>query len=221
MGIDLKDSYKTIEKELFNDFKEKSSKFISYAFPILTEEDAIFKIDMLWKQHPKATHVCYAYRLGLEGEKYKVNDDGEPSGTAGKPIFNQLLSADITYVLLAVVRYYGGTKLGTSGLIQAYKDGAKQVIEAATIVEKFVFDIFVLEFEYDRMGEILNIVKGLDMELAGKDFNEKPSILINLRRSQSETLIRKLKAQLLHYELERIDEETIVPFCTIKKISND
>lgn len=221
MSIEIKDSYKTIEKDVFSDFKEKSSKFISYVFPVITEEEAIHKIDMLWKQHPKATHVCYAYRLGLEGEKYRVNDDGEPSGTAGKPIFNQLLSVDITNVLLAVVRYYGGTKLGTSGLIQAYKDGAKQVIETATIIEKFVFDIFMLEFEYDRMGEILNVVKGLDIEMAGKDFNEKPSILINLRRSQSETLIRKLKAQLLNYELERIDEDTIVPFCTIKKISND
>lgn len=221
MSIKIKDSFKTLEMEVSSDFKEKSSKFISYAFPILTEEDATSKIDMLWKQHPKATHVCYAYRLGLEGEKYKVNDDGEPSGTAGRPIFNQLLSVDITNVLIAVVRYFGGTKLGTSGLIQAYKDAAKQVIDSATIIEKYVFDIFILEFEYDKMGEILNVVKGLDIEMAGKDFNEKPSILINLRRSESALLLRKLKAQLLNYELERIDEETIVPFCNIKKISND
>ena len=218
MSVEIRDSYKTIQQEVSTDFKEKASKFINYVFPIINEEDALLKIELLWKQHPKATHICYAYRVGIDGEKYKVNDDGEPSGTAGKPIYNQILSAEITNVTIAVVRYYGGTKLGTSGLIQAYKDGAKQVIEAATIVEKFVFDLFVLEFEYDRMGEILNVVKGLEIELASKNFNEKPSIMINIRKSQSELLIRKLKAQLLNYELERINEKTIVPFCTIKQI---
>jgi uncharacterized YigZ family protein len=213
------DLYNTIEEISTIDFKEKSSKFIAFAFPILSEIEANEKIEILWKQHPKATHICYAYRIGAMGEVYKINDDGEPSGTAGKPILGQIMSANLTFILVAVVRYFGGTKLGTSGLIQAYKDAAKQVLDTAHKVEKYIFDVYKLEFNYDKMGEILNEAKSLNLIIAGKDFNENPSIIISLRQSTSSDIIKKLKAGLLKIDLERINEETIVPFCKIEKIN--
>lgn len=125
-------SYLTLSKPILDvSFKEKGSKFIGYAYPVQDEEEAKKKIQALWEKYPDATHICYAYRLGLNGEHYRANDDGEPSGTAGLPIYNQIVSKNITNVLVASVRFFGGTKLGVSGLIKAYKLSAQLTLEEA------------------------------------------------------------------------------------------
>src|SRR5690554_4827240 len=130
-------SYLTIFKKIGDvSFKERGSKFIGFAIPVNDEEEAKEEVKELWKLHPDATHICYAYRLGLEGEIYRANDDGEPSGSAGLPIYNQILSKGLTNVLVASVRYYGGTKLGVPGLVKAYKQSARMVLDEAKIVKK-------------------------------------------------------------------------------------
>lgn len=129
--------YKTIDTPIENTlFKEKGSKFIGFAFPVTDEAELKKALEKVRGEHLKATHHCYAFRIGIHGENYRANDDGEPSGSAGLPIFNQLLANDITNVLLVVVRYYGGTKLGVSGLVKAYKESAKITLEKALIVTK-------------------------------------------------------------------------------------
>ena len=130
-------SFNTIKSPVENILlKEKGSKFIGFAFPVDDEEDLKKSLQKIREEHPKATHHCYAFRLGMKGENYRANDDGEPSGSAGLPIYNQLLAHDITNVLVIVVRYYGGTKLGVSGLVKTYKESAKITLEEAEIITK-------------------------------------------------------------------------------------
>jgi len=133
----MKYEYQTIEKPIENVLvKEKGSKFIGFAYPILSENDYKEKLNKIKESHPKATHHCYAFRLELNGENYRINDDGEPSGSAGLPIYNQLLAHDVTNVLLIIVRYFGGTKLGVGGLVKTYKESAKATLEEAKIITK-------------------------------------------------------------------------------------
>ena len=133
----MKYEYQTIEKPIENVLvKEKGSKFIGFAYPILSENDYKEKLNKIKELHPKATHHCYAFRLGLNGENYRINDDGEPSGSAGLPIYNQLLAHDVTNILLIIVRYFGGTKLGVGGLVKTYKESAKSTLEEAKIITK-------------------------------------------------------------------------------------
>lgn len=212
------DQYKTIAHPIYIDFKEKSSKFIAYIFPIKEETDAKLHLAELWKIHAKATHICYALKCGFNGDYYKSNDDGEPSGTAGKPILGQITSFDLTNVFIAVVRYYGGVKLGTTGLIQAYKESAKAVILQSEIITKYVHECYEMIFDYEFMGTILNEVKNLECEIVNKDFGSNPRITIALRKSISNLTMKRLKAKLLNFELDRVEDETVVPFCKITKI---
>ena len=130
-------SFKTIKSPLENILlKEKGSKFIGFAFPVNNEAEIQAALEKVRTEHPKATHHCYAFRLGIEGENYRANDDGEPSGSAGLPIYNQLLANELTHILLIVVRYYGGTKLGVSGLVKTYKESAKLTLEESEIITK-------------------------------------------------------------------------------------
>jgi uncharacterized YigZ family protein len=209
--------FKTISGPCEAELREKASKFIGYAFPIQIEEEAQIHINTLWKSHIKACHVCYAYRLGVSGELYRINDDGEPSGTAGKPIYGQLLSKELTDVLLCVVRYFGGTKLGASGLIAAYKDISKMCLDNANIIEKSLNQTFTIKTNYELMGLVLNKVKDLDLNILDKEFNEEVNIRIGIPLDISELKIRQLKAALLNFELERVTEETAVSDCDISK----
>jgi len=155
-----KDTYKTIEKKFVGEiYKEKGSKFIAYAYPVKNEEDIAACIKELRAEHHKARHWCYAWRLGMEEFRFRANDDGEPSNSAGMPIYGQLLSKDVTNILIVVVRYFGGTKLGVGGLITAYKTAASYVLETAKIVEKTVNIEFEINFEYKDLNKILRIVK--------------------------------------------------------------
>ena len=152
-------SYNTIDKPILDiTLKEKGSKFISYAYPVLDEDDVKKGLEEVKTLHPKATHHCYAFRLGLKGENYRANDDGEPSGSSGLPIYNQLLGHDVTNILLVVVRYYGGTKLGVGGLVKIYKESAKEILSFAEVVTRELEKILVLEFDFSHQNQIFTIL---------------------------------------------------------------
>ena len=154
------DTYKTIETSFEGEiFKDKGSKFFGYAFPVSNESQVKEFIDELKSQHHKARHWCYAWRIGTEVIRFRANDDGEPSNSAGQPIFGQLISFDVTNILVVVVRYFGGTKLGVGGLITAYKTSAKLALEIAKIVEKTIDISFKLTFEYEFLDKVMRIIK--------------------------------------------------------------
>jgi uncharacterized YigZ family protein len=155
-----KDTYRTITKPADPSlFKDRGSKFYGYAFPVSSEEKIKEHIEMLKKEHHTARHWCYAWQLGKTYESYRVNDDGEPSNSAGAPIYGQLQSFDVTNVLVVVVRYFGGTKLGVGGLIQAYKAAAQMVLASAKIVERTIDISYKLIFEYPEMNKVMRIIK--------------------------------------------------------------
>ncbi len=186
------DLYKTISKPAESNFRDHASKFIGYLYPIRNEEEVKQILLVLKKQHYDATHHCYAYRLGSKGEAFRANDDGEPSGTAGKPILNQLLSAQITNVLAVVVRYYGGTKLGVPGLINAYKEATKEAIGAATIIEETVNERMEVRFEYAAMNEVMRVVKDLNLTIVNQEMNLTCMMVLEIRQSLYATLEEKL-----------------------------
>ncbi|SDB83457.1 IMPACT family protein [Williamwhitmania taraxaci] len=186
------DLYKTISKPAESNFRDHASKFIGYLYPIRNEEEVKQILLVLKKQHYDATHHCYAYRLGSKGEAFRANDDGEPSGTAGKPILNQLLSAQITNVLAVVVRYFGGTKLGVPGLINAYKEATKEAIGAATIIEETVNERMEVKFEYAAMNEVMRVVKDLNLTIVNQEMNLTCMMVLEIRQSLYATLEEKL-----------------------------
>jgi uncharacterized YigZ family protein len=209
----MKVKFNTISEKSIAELREKASKFIAYAFPIEEEREVEEIITTLWKEHIKASHICYAYRLGTDGVIYRTNDDGEPSGTAGKPIYGQLLSRDVTDVLLCVVRYFGGTKLGASGLISAYKEAASLCLVHSTIVTKSLQQKFKLKTSYEHMGNVLNHIKSLNLSILDKVFLDDVEVEFIIPLEEVGMIIRKLKAALLGHELDRITEDTTVDFC--------
>ncbi len=196
------DEYKTINEPAIGEHKEKGSKFLAFAYPIVEEEAAMNYVKALKKEHFKANHHCYAYRLGLNQQQFRANDDGEPSGTAGKPILGQIDSFGLTNVLVVVVRYFGGTKLGVSGLIQAYKQSAAEVLRQTIIVEKKVCDHYRLVFNYALMSDVMNAVKKTGLEVLQQQFLETPFLDIAIRQSEVEEKLLTLKAYILKISLE-------------------
>lgn len=181
-----KDTYKTILKpsrEVL--FKEKGSKFFGYAFPVSSEEDVKEHIENLKKQHHSARHFCYAWQLGKNYENYRANDDGEPSNSAGMPIYGQLQSFEITNVLVVVVRYFGGTKLGVGGLIQAYKTTAQMALENCRIVEKTIDETFLLKFEYPEMNTVMRIIKDEDISVVNQKMEMDCEFEIAVRKKDA------------------------------------
>lgn len=217
MSVEIKDTYQIISDSSYGEYREKGSKFLAFAYPITSVEDLPVYIDEVKSIHPKASHHCYAYRIGIEGKLYRANDDGEPSGTAGKPILGQLLSHDVSDTLVIVVRYFGGTKLGASGLIHAYKTATHEALEVSHKKDKTLSDIYRLTFDYAEMGHVLNVTKSLKLEITNKVFEAEPYIEIEVPKSKIEESLVNLKANLLQISTEQIDEETIVPFCKIDK----
>ncbi|MDO6429870.1 YigZ family protein [Flavitalea sp. BT771] len=153
------DFYYTIEKEATAEFKDRGSKFIGYAFPVNSVESFKEKLNEVKKLHPKATHHCFAYRLGLDGNTYRVSDDGEPSGSAGRPILGQIDSKELVNVLVVVVRYFGGTLLGVPGLINAYKSAAALALQTTPLVQRQVEQELIVQFDYTQLNEIMRVVK--------------------------------------------------------------
>lgn len=182
-----KDTYKTIDiagGDVL--FKDKGSKFIGYVFPVTSEEEVKLHIDALKKKHHTARHWCYAYRIGVEEMRYRANDDGEPNNSAGQPIYGQILSFDVTNVLVVVVRYFGGTKLGVGGLINAYKTSAKLILEEVVIVEKTIDIHFQLIFEYQHMNKVMRIVKEQSLILVHQKMELNCDFLIAVRKKNAE-----------------------------------
>ena len=189
----VSDIYKTIKDKSEGIYKEKGSKFLAFAYPVFTEDEIKKHIAELRKEFYDARHHCYAWKLGLDGNRYRANDDGEPSGTAGKPIYGQILSHELTNILVVVVRYFGGTKLGTSGLIHAYKTATKDAIENTTVVELTVNDTVEVKFDYGVMNEVMRIIKDENPEIITQDFNLNCLMMLSIRKSKTKMLISKLK----------------------------
>jgi len=184
-----KDTYKTILKaseEVL--FKEKGSKFFGYAFPVSSEEGVKEHLENLKKQHHTARHFCYAWQLGKSYESYRANDDGEPSNSAGMPIYGQLQSFDVTNALVVVVRYFGGTKLGVGGLIQAYKTTAQMALETCKIVERTINETFLLKFEYPEMNTVMRIIKDEDLNLVNQKMELSCEFEIAVRKKDAERI---------------------------------
>lgn len=183
-------SYQTISNPVEEiSFKEKGSKFIGFAYPVRDEEEIKEKLEELWGKYPDATHICYAYRLGMDGEIYRANDDGEPSGSAGLPIYNQIVSKEITYVLVASVRFYGGTKLGVSGLIKAYKLSAQMALDEAEIVEKHLTEKVRFEFSYEDQGNVIRNIDKFNAEVLKTEFTEKCVVLVRVKKENMEKFL--------------------------------
>ena len=181
------DSYKTItqpSKERL--FKDRGSKFYSYAFPISNEEEIKEKIELLKKQHYNARHWCYAWQLGKNYDHYRANDDGEPSNSAGMPIYGQLQSFNVTNVLVVVVRYFGGTKLGVGGLIKAYKNGAKLALENSNIIDKTINEEFLIKFEYPEMNTVMRIIKDEKISIINQKLELNCEFIISIRKKEAE-----------------------------------
>ncbi len=207
-------SYHTIEKLSVAEFKDRGSKFIAYAFPLAAINEFKEKLAALKKVHPKAVHHCFAYRLGLDGTSlpagqagFRVSDDGEPSGTAGRPILGQIDSKLLTNVLIIVVRYFGGTLLGVPGLINAYKTAAALALEANTIIQKPVLINYRLQFDYTQMNEVMKVVKQFDCVVLKQDpvnYREQLfcSLEIGVPKNRVEEVLSKLK-DLRGVEMEK------------------
>ncbi len=190
---DIKDAYLTIAEPAEAIYKERSSKFLAYAYPVESEEEVKEHLDRLHKEFFDATHHCYAYRIGAEGEHFRANDDGEPSGTAGKPILGQLLSSQITNCLVVVVRYFGGTKLGVSGLIQAYKESTAEVLAVSHIIEKTVDILFDITFPYIAMNGVMRVVKEVNPRIEQQEFDNLCTMRLRIRKSEAPLLRSKLE----------------------------
>lgn len=190
------DVFYTIESASEGSYSELRSKFLAFAIPVRTVEEVKEALAALQKKYYDARHCCYAYRLGADGGTFRANDAGEPSGTAGRPILGQLVSRNLTNVLVAVVRYFGGVKLGTSRLGQAYKAAASAALDAATVVERTIDESFSCQFPYERLNEVMRIVKELNPVVSEQSFDISCSLTLR---------IRKDNAQQLRVRLEKVE----------------
>ena len=174
-------------------YKEKGSKFIASAFTVFSEDEAKKAIAEIKKQYFDARHHCFAYMIGPDKANFRSSDDGEPSGTAGKPILNQILSKDVTNVCVVVTRYFGGIKLGTSGLINAYKTASREALDNATIIEKTINEVFALEFGYPLMNEVMRIMKEEDLEQQNPRFEMDCYLEFSTRQSEAERIATRFR----------------------------
>ncbi|RNI37401.1 YigZ family protein [Hanamia caeni] len=185
--------YYTVEKAAIAEFKDRGSKFIAYSFPIRNTTDFKKNLQEIKKEHPKASHHCFAYRLGTDGNNFRVSDDGEPSGTAGKPILGQIDSKKLTDILIVVVRYFGGTLLGVPGLINAYKTSAALVLQCTHVVQKAVQINYELQFNYTEMNEVMRILKQFNCTILKNEMQLFCSIETGIPRNKINEVISALK----------------------------
>ncbi|QNL48608.1 YigZ family protein [Olivibacter sp. SDN3] len=188
----FEDTYHTIAKSSEGIFKDKGSKFLGYAYPFSDIDELKSIMADLRAMHPKARHHCWAYRLTSDRSVFRVNDDGEPSGTAGRPILNTLLSNDLTNVVVVVVRYFGGTLLGVPGLINAYKSATQDAIDSAEIIEKTVNDVYQIDFGYEQMNDVMRVIKEDTLHILKQDFDINCSITFEIRQGQVNRSMEKL-----------------------------
>lgn len=200
----MKDTYKTITKASEASlYKEKGSKFYGYAIPVLSEDQIQESIEQLKAQHHKARHWCYAWQLGKEEITFRVNDDGEPSNSAGQPIYGQILAQDLTDVLVVVVRYFGGVKLGVGGLVRAYKTAAKMTLDTSDKVTRTIDNTYQLVFDYKDMNKIQRIVKKHKVRIIGQELEYQCKYTIKIRKGEAEMIIdefKKLRCVKIEYD---------------------
>jgi uncharacterized YigZ family protein len=187
------DYYRTIEKPSTAEHKDRGSRFIAYAFPITDINEFKQRLAEIKKEHPKATHHCFAYRIGLDGTNFRSNDDGEPSGSAGKPILGQIDSRQLTNVLVIVVRYFGGTQLGVPGLINAYKTATALVLQVTPVVQKPVLVNYRLQFDYTQMNEVMRLVKQFDCVVLKQETQLFCILEIGIPKSRVDEILFKIK----------------------------
>jgi uncharacterized YigZ family protein len=187
------DVFYTIKSLSEGEFKDKGSKFIGYAFPFEQIETLKKHLEEIKSLHPKARHYCYAYKLGSDSDYFRVNDDGEPSGSAGRPILNSILSKNLTNILIIVVRYFGGTLLGVPGLINAYKSASIEAINNAEIEKKYLYHHFVLKYDFEKTNEVMRIIKEFGLKILNQEYIEKCMLTLEIRQSISEKIIEKFE----------------------------
>jgi len=205
----LKDTYKTISRASEEAlFKEKNSKFFGYAFPVTSEEEAKGHLEELKKKHHQARHWCYAWQIGKESENhhFRANDDGEPSNSAGMPIYGQIQSFDVTDILIVVVRYFGGVKLGVGGLIQAYKAAAQLALENSRIIERTVDKVFEIKFDYPEMNVVMRLIKENNLNIIKQDLSLDCKIYLSVRKSEAEEIFDKFDSV---YKVEIKEKENL------------
>lgn len=185
----MNDTYKTIafpSEEIL--FKEKNSKFFGYAFPVTSEEEIKNHLDLLRKKHYGAVHFCYAYQIGTDKIQFRANDDGEPSNTAGAPIYGQIQSFGLTNILVVVVRFFGGIKLGVGGLISAYRTSAQMALEVSEIIERTIDIHYIVSFDYKNMNKVMRVIKEKNLEIITQKMNESCEIEIATRKKNAEII---------------------------------
>ena len=187
----MKDTYLTIEQVSEGIYKEKGSKFIAYAYPVKSESDVKDYVDDLKKKYYDARHHCFAYVIGNEGEHFRTNDDGEPNHSAGDPILGQIRSRGLTNVLVVVVRYFGGTKLGVPGLINAYKEATSEALDNNKIVENLITEKVNLQFNYPDMNNVMRIIKEFDLEIAGQEMGMNCEMTLKVRLKNMDAVCEK------------------------------
>ncbi|MCJ7758282.1 MAG: YigZ family protein [Gillisia sp.] len=202
----MKDTYKCITRaseEVL--FKDKNSKFFGTAFPITTEEEAKAHIEDLKKKHHQARHWCYAWQIGKENHQFRANDDGEPSNTAGMPIYGQIQSFDVTNILIVVVRHYGGIKLGVSGLINAYKTTAQMALENSKIVKRTIDEVFVIKFDYPEMNLVMRVIKEHNLNIIEQKLELDCEIHISVRKKIAEEIFKKFES-IYKVEIKNLED---------------
>jgi len=188
----FEDTYRTIEKPSEGVFRDRGSKFLAYAHTLNSEDELKNILIPLKNEHSKANHHCWALRLGTDRSVFRINDDGEPSGTAGRPILNTLLSHDLTNIAVVVVRYFGGTLLGVPGLINAYKSATEEALKQAIITEKTVNDIYTIEFDYLQMNDVMKIIKDDNLIILSHAFDNNCSLQVSIRKTKVNRALSKL-----------------------------
>ena len=191
-NFEIKDSYKSIASEARGLFKDNGSRFIAHAYPVETEEEVKEIVAALKKEYYDARHHVYAYRLGHLGEKFRANDDGEPSGSSGRPVLGQIDSNSLSDILVVVVRYFGGIKLGIPGLIRAYKTSTADALANAQIIEKIACKLFRISFGYMNMNDVMKVMKDMGLEQKNQKFDMECSIDTSVRLSQVDTFLEKM-----------------------------
>lgn len=185
--------YFTIDKTAVAEFKDRGSKFLGYVFPVKSTDDVKACLGEVKKEHPKATHHCYAYRIGTDGLQFRANDDGEPSGSAGKPILGQIDSKQLTDVLIVVVRYFGGTLLGVPGLINAYKISASMVLQLVPVIQKNIEAKYHLSFDYTIMNEVMTVIKQQNCTVLSQELQLFCEMVIGIPKANEELCLLRLK----------------------------
>lgn len=203
--METKDTYKTLAKpseEIL--YKEKNSKFYGYAFPVTNEDEIKNHLETLRKQHHGAVHFCYAFQIGTNKIQYRANDDGEPSNSAGMPIYGQIQSFGLTNILVVIVRFFGGVKLGVGGLISAYRTAAQMALEESEIIEKTIDIFFKVNFDYKNMNKVMRVIKEKNLSIISQNMNESCEIIISTRKKNAE-IIFDIFDNLFEIEVKTID----------------